>query len=566
MTTTSVLKQFTELLVSSGLVTERQLQQALAAHRQQGGSLTQILVRQGALEEREWLSLLAEKLGIPPLNLAKFKVDPAVAKLIPERLARQYRLIGISKLGHRLVVAMADPLNVFAMDDIRALTHHDLDPVLSSENDILRAIDGCYQSDKGRISELVEELDRSREGLSLPTAGPVDLKDTIAASREAPIVRMVDLIIQEGLKRRASDVHLEPGEHLLSVRYRVDGQLQEAFTVPKAQQNAILVRLKILAGLNITEWRLPQDGRFKLQHDKREIDFRVSVLPIFHGGKVVLRVLDRTALKLGLDQLGCSPEPMQQLTQAVANPYGMLLVTGPTGSGKTTTLYAVLNQLNLPERNIMTIEDPVEYQLDGITQLQVNPEIGLTFASGLRALLRQSPDIIMVGEIRDGETADIATKASLTGQLVLSTLHTNDAAGAITRLVDMGVEPFLVASGVVLIAAQRLARRLCTHCREAVQPSAELKAQLQLADGQTIYRAKGCEACQGSGYRGRLALLEVLTINDTIRDMIIQQATSLAIRTYAMQHGLTLLREDGLRRVREGATSYEEVLRVTVEE
>ena len=568
-TRTSFTARLSQALVSKGLMSRQQVDRLLEEAKAHGTHVARLLIDQGLVTEQALVGLLAEELGIPMLSLSKYRLDPEVAKLVPERIARQYALIPLSKLGQRLVVAMADPLNVFALDDLKTLTHYAVDPVLAEEVEIRRAIEKMY----GASSALgmAASAENGEAGAAVDTAA---VESAIALqvggeADEAPIVKAINQLIVEAIRKRASDIHLEPIATGLRVRYRIDGRLMEAHRMPKKVQSAVLTRLKILSGLDITEWRLPQDGRFKVRLDTREVDFRVSMLPITHGGKVVLRVLDQSNLSIGLDHLGFLPESLEAFKQAVTRPHGMILVTGPTGSGKSTTLYSILNQLNTSIRNITTIEDPVEYQLEGITQVQVNPDIGLTFAGGLRALLRQSPDVVMIGEIRDFETADIAMKASLTGQLVLSTLHTNDASSAVTRLVDMGVEPFLVASSVTLIEAQRLVRKLCTNCRVPSEPPAQaLQRWTRRPDGPpSFYQAAGCHLCNRTGYHGRMGVLETLVIDEHLRELIVANAQSWEIKDYAVKTlGMTTLHEDGLKKAAMGLTSVEEVLAVTSEE
>ena len=486
---------------------------------------------------------MSKELNIPAINLSKYKADKDCVRLIPEGLARQYRVIAIGRFSGTLIVAMADPLNIFALDDLKALTKFNIEPVLSTETDILDAIDKLYGPEDRDMAGAIKNAEDSKLEFVSAAKEEFDISEAVLEGETPPIVKMVNLIIQEALKKRASDIHIESEEDYLRVRYRIDGNLQDALKVPKKNQNAVLARLKIMSGMNITESRMPQDGRFKVKLQKKEVDFRVSILPTSFGGKVVLRALDKSNLSIGLETLGFSLDTLARFKEAIAKPFGMILVTGPTGSGKSTTLYSVINKMNTPDKNIITIEDPVEYQVEGITQIQVNPEIGLSFANGLRSLLRQSPDIIMVGEIRDSETADIAIKASLTGQMVLSTLHTNDAPTAISRLIDMGVEPFLIASSVVLVAAQRLCRVICRACK-----------------------GKGCKKCNSTGYLGRIAILEALAIDDKVREMIIENASIDDIRAYAVSKGMKTLRDDGLEKVKSGITSMEEVLRVTAEE
>jgi len=556
------------LLVAQRLATPQQVHAILREASGQRKSFARLLIERGVISESQLTELLSRELGLPMISLSKYRLDFAVARLIPERLARQYHLIALSKLGDRLVVAMADPLNIFAIDDLKAFTQAAIDPVLSPEAEIHRAIEQVYAGQgllAGAVEEMAFETDESGE--TLDTAVALLLHET--GQEEAPVVRVINLLVIEAMRRHASDLHLEPMADSLRVRYRIDGRLVEAHRLPKAAQHPLVSRLKILSGLDITEWRLPQDGRFKARLDEQEVDFRVSVLPITHGGKVVLRLLEKSHLSLGLQHLGFLPESIEAFRAAVQRPFGMLLVTGPTGSGKSTTLYAILNELNQPTKNLITIEDPVEYQVEGITQLQVRPEVGLTFAGGLRALLRQSPDVVMIGEIRDSETADIAMKASLTGQMVLSTLHTNDAAAAVARLIDMGVEPFLVASSVSLVIAQRLVRKLCVKCREPVEPSHEFLEPLGFspAGEATFFRAVGCRFCNGTGYRGRMGITEVLQIEERIRELIVARVPSWQIKECAVaEQRMAVLRQDGFKKAQMGLTTLEEVVAVTAEE
>ena len=559
-------QRIAEVLIAQQLATKAQVERLLEEATRNGKSLARLLIDQRVVTQAQLAELLSKELGLPMISLAKYRIDPAVSALIPERLARQHNLIALAKFGDRLVVAMADPMDVFAIDDLKALTQIAIDPVLSSEAEIRRAIEQVYASQL--IPAETAPPPEAAAGMEdLDTA--VALLLTENGENEAPVVRVINMMTIEAMRYHASDIHLEPMKNALRVRYRIDGRLRETHRLPKAVQNPVLTRLKIMSGLDITEWRLPQDGRFKVRHEDKEVDFRVSVLPIVNGGKVVMRLLDKGNLSIGLDHLGFLPESIQQFKEVVKRPHGMILVTGPTGSGKSTSLYSILNQLNQPVRNIITVEDPVEYQVEGITQVQVNPEVGLTFASGLRAILRQSPDVVMIGEIRDFETADIAMKASLTGQLVLSTLHTNDAASAVTRLVDMGVEPFLVASSVTLIEAQRLVRKLCVKCREAYTPSPALLRRLEVTNAKSTscYRAVGCRFCNQTGYRGRLGLIELFQIDERIREMIVARVQSWQIKDYAVKTlGMTTLREDGLKKAEKGLTTLEEVVAVTTEE
>lgn len=534
-----------QALIKQGLISEKDFKRERDMQAKEGGSLGGILVKKGIVKESDLLSAMSSAFSIPAINLNKYKIEKDCVNLIPEKVARQYCVLGICKLANTIIVAMADPLNILAVDDLKMLTKLNVEPVLSTESDIHQAIDKFYVSGGKALSDIINgQPDNDIEILGAAKE-EYDISNAVLEGETPPIVKIVNLILLEALKKRASDIHIEPEEEDVRVRYRIDGNLQDAFRIPKKNQNAVLARLKIMSGMDITESRVPQDGRFKIRLRDKEVDFRVSALPTTFGGKVVLRALDKSNLSMGLDKLGFSDYTLQRFEDAVARPFGMILVTGPTGSGKSTTLYSVINQLNTPERNIITIEDPVEYQVEGITQIQSNSDIGLTFASGLRSLLRQSPDVIMIGEIRDSETADIAIKASLTGQLVLSTLHTNDAPTAISRLMDMGVEPFLIASSVILIAAQRLCRVICKACKG---------------------KGEKCQKCSGTGYYGRRAVLEVLSVDDKIREMIIERRSVEDIKKYAISQGMKTLREDAMGKHKEGVTTMEEVLRVTAED
>ncbi|MBN3038659.1 MAG: Flp pilus assembly complex ATPase component TadA [Candidatus Omnitrophica bacterium] len=561
-------KKLNEILLENKLISEKDLKKALDIQREKGGQLSKILVDQKMISQKDLAVCLGTQLGIPPINLSKYKIDPEVVKLIPERIARHYMVIPISRIKNVISVAMADPLNIFALDDIKVLTKLEVQTVVTTADEIIQAIDKYYA---GKTQEMAEIVEKAQETIEMQTVdegqGITDVAELTKASGEAPLIKLVNVVINEALKSRASDIHLEPFQDRVRVRYRIDGILQEFFTFPVKIKNALITRLKIMSTLDITQKRIPQDGRFKVKVDKKEIDFRVSVLPTAFGGKIVLRALDKANLSIGLDRLGFLPDSLEKFKDAISKPYGMVLLTGPTGCGKSTTLYSILNQLNTTDKNIVTIEDPVEYQVERITQIAVKPEIGLTFASGLRSILRQTPDIIMVGEIRDGETADIAIKASLTGELVLSTLHTNDAASAITRLMDMGVEPFLIASSVIMVAAQRLCRKICPNCKEPQDiPKAVLDEMgIKVPKGAKFYHGKGCSRCNHTGYYGRMGTLEILTLDDNIREMIIKGASSTEIKNYAIAHGMRTLRENGIEKFIRGETTLEEVLRMTAE-
>jgi type IV pilus assembly protein PilB len=586
----SLKENIIEILLQSKHISKDQLEKAIQIQKAKQITLRRVFIEQGLISEEELLSLLSEQLYIPTLHLGKYKFDQEIIELIPERMARQYNVIPLSRMGNTLTVAMSDPLNIFALDDLRALTGCNIDTVLSPESEILRSIDTQYHLESKDMQQILEETtsgskEAEKKDIELIKQEEIELSSAIKESEKPPIVKLVDLILTQALKKRASDIHIEPEQDCLRIRYRIDGALHDVFKLPKINQNAIIARIKIISNLDITENRIPQDGRFKVKFENREVDFRVSGLPTTFGQKFVLRLLDKTNLSIGLDKLGFSQRPMAIFKEAITKPFGMILVTGPTGSGKSTTLYSILTQLNIPERNIVTIEDPVEYQIEGITQLQVKPDIGMDFASGLRSILRQSPDIIMIGEIRDAETADIAIKASLTGQLVLSTLHTNDAISSITRLIDMSIEPFLVASSLIMLCAQRLFRRLCLKCRTPIDipkdflekigfTPLETKGKQEkdmslvgLKEKITFYTAKGCKYCNNTGFYGRMAILETIMIDDNIREMIIRKESIDKIKEYAVEKcGMKTLRDDAFLKVKEGQTTLEEALRITAEE
>jgi type IV pilus assembly protein PilB len=561
-----------QILLKSKLLTKEKLEGALAIQKDRGLPLRKVLVAEKLISEELLLSLLSEQLFMPTIHLSKYRFDPNVTHLIPERLARLYNLILLSRIGDTLTVAMSDPLNIFALDDLKNLTGCSIDTVLSSEDEINHAIESQYRAEikdmQTILSESTQEASPDKAtDLQLLKEDELELSSTLKEGVKAPIVNLVDLMLTQALKKRASDIHVEPEIDCVRVRYRIDGSLHDILKIPKINQNAVIARLKIISNLDITENRVPQDGRFKVKFEGKEVDFRVSSLPTTFGQKFVMRALDKENLSIGLDKLGFSEQPARIFKEAIAKPFGMILVTGPTGSGKSTTLYSVLNQLNTADRNIITIEDPVEYQVEGITQIQVKPDIGLDFASGLRSLLRQSPDVIMIGEIRDSETADIAIKASLTGQLVLSTLHTNDAISSITRLIDMGLEPFLVASSLVMLCAQRLCRKVCPQCRKQVDVPKDFLDKIGFKHKATFYHTDGCKFCGNTGFYGRVAILEAVLIDDTIREMIIRRKSIDEIKNYAVQNcGMMTLRDDAFIKVREEQTALEEALRITTEE
>jgi type IV pilus assembly protein PilB len=560
-----------DTLIDSFQIPEKALKEAEDLQKTKGMGLDRALIELGLIKEEDVLVSLVKELRIPFINLKKYKIHPDLKEVVPERVARQYKIIPLSQLKNTVTVVIADPLNVFAVDDLINITGKDVDVVMGTETDILNAIDEYYGDALGSsVKDMTRNL--SIEDFEIVSENDLQQNDDMGAdeSSQAPVIRMVNLIIKEALKQRASDIHIEPMSDGVRVRYRIDGILQDVMNIPKQNQNPVIVRIKIMSRLDITAVRVPQDGRFKMRFQDTEVDFRVSLLPTTFGQKVVLRVLDKKNLSIGLDGLGFSAHSTEVLQHGMYKPFGMLLVTGPTGSGKSTTLYSVLNKLNTMERHIITAEEPVEYLVEGLAQIEVRSEIGLTFASALRSILRQSPDIVMVGEIRDFETADIAVKAALTGQLVLSTLHTNDAAGALTRLVDMGVEPFLVASSLVMIVAQRLCRKICSHCKEEVKIPPEVIDRLgyeKIKKGTRFFHGRGCEACRNTGYRGRIGVTEILEVDDMVRDMLLRGETSDAIKEYARkEQGMLTLWEDILEKFIAGETTLEEVYRVTTDD
>lgn len=559
-----------QTLIESKQIAKQDIDAALALQRRKGIGLDKALIEKGLIDEKELLGLLVNELGIPYINLGKYKIDPALQEIITEKIARQYHIVPISLLENGLTVALSDPLNVFVIDDLKNITGKHIDIVLSTSSEIMKAIETYYGAQAlSNVKEITQDIAIDEFEIVTGDEKEEDLEGAFDKSERAPIVRMVNLLIKEALKQRASDIHMEPMEDGMRVRYRIDGILQEIHTIPKVNQSAVIVRIKIMARVDITVNQVPQDGRFKLKLGGKEVDFRVSLLPTTFGQKIVMRVLDKKNLSIGLDGLGFSAPQLKILQSGIKAPFGMILVTGPTGSGKSTTLYSILNVLNTVDKNIITAEDPVEYLLDGLTQIHTRPEIGLTFAEGLRAMLRQSPDVVMVGEIRDNETADIAIKASLTGQLVLSTLHTNDAAGALTRLIDMDVESFLVASSLVLVSAQRLCRKVCQNCKEEQQVTKKVLDELKydFKGRPTFYSGKGCDKCRKTGYLGRTCVTEVLEIDDDIRTMLITGASSDAIKEYARKEkSMITLWEDAMAKCLSGETSLEEVLRVTTSE
>ncbi|MBN1916322.1 MAG: type IV-A pilus assembly ATPase PilB [Verrucomicrobia bacterium] len=568
MAAVSLKDRLLQILVDGELVTEDQLSHALSIQKDQGGRLSEILAEQGYISETELMVTLSEHLGIPPINLSKIKIPESISSLISKQLARFYQVVPVSRMGNTLTVAMADPLNVFALDDLKMMTGMEIQPVISNPRDVADKLQEMYTPTAGLETLLTEQAAEQEVEIAKEGEEEIDVDSLLESSGDTSIIKIVNVILVQAIQESASDIHIEPFDKETKVRYRIDGVLYERTAPPKHMHAALVSRIKIMANLDIAERRLPQDGRFRIKLMGRDVDFRVSVLPTAFGEKVVMRILDKSALTLDISQLGFAEDALARFRSAISAPYGMVLVTGPTGSGKTTTLYSALNEINKPDVNIITVEDPIEYQLHGINQVQTNSEIEFTFAAGLRSILRQDPDIVMVGEIRDHETADIAVKAALTGHLVFSTLHTNDAAGAMTRLVDMGVEPFLISSSVLLVQAQRLVRRVCKHCRQEVEidPDVLRRAQVHWTEGETpptFWAGKGCSKCSGSGYAGRCSVMEVLRVNETIRSLVIKQANAGQIKAAALADGMWTMRMDAIHKAEQGITTLEEVLRVT---
>jgi type IV pilus assembly protein PilB len=565
-----------EILIKENLITSDQLRKALEHQKATGGRLGTCLMKLGFISDDEITGVLSRQYGVPSINLKYYEVDASVIKLIPQDTAIRYQIVPLSRVGSTLTIAMTDPTNVFAMDDIKFMTGFNVEPVVASETAIAEAISKFYgeaQSEE-ELSKVMKDL-TGEDGGDLELASEeqeMNLAELERAAEEAPIIKLVNLILTDAVKRGASDIHIEPYEKEVRVRFRIDGILQAVMSPPMKLRDAIISRIKIMAKLDISEKRLPQDGRIMIKYRKdgkiKDLDFRVSTIPALYGEKIVMRLLDKENLRLDMTKLGFEPESLAKFERAILRPYGMVLVTGPTGSGKTNTLYSSIARLNTVETNIMTAEDPVEFQLAGINQVQMKDQIGLNFAAALRAFLRQDPNIILVGEIRDFETAEIAVKAALTGHLVLSTLHTNDAPSTISRLMNMGIEPFLVATSVNLICAQRLVRKICSNCREVlkVPDQAMLDAGYTQDEIKTteIFIGKGCGICNKTGYKGRVGLYEVMEINDELRELILVGASALELKKKAMDNGMLTLRRSGLTKVALGMTTIEEVVRETV--
>jgi type IV pilus assembly protein PilB len=563
-----------EILVKESLITQDQLQKALEFQRTNGGKLGSCLTKMGFITDDDITGVLSRQYGVPSINLKYYEIDPNVIRLIPQDTALRYQVVPLSRVGSVLTIAMTDPTNVFAMDDVKFMTGFNVEPVVASESAISDAISRCYGGSNANGEELTNLMrDLVDEELELAADdAEMDAASLEKAAEEAPIIKLVNLILTDSVKRGASDIHVEPYETELRVRFRVDGMLQTVMSPPLKVKDAITSRMKIMAKLDIAEKRLPQDGRimikYKADGKKKELDFRVSTVPTLYGEKIVLRLLDKENLRLDMTKLGFEQESLTKFERNILKPYGMVLVTGPTGSGKTNTLYSSVARLNQVDTNIMTAEDPVEFQLGGINQVQMKEQIGLNFAAALRAFLRQDPNIILVGEIRDFETAEIAVKAALTGHLVLSTLHTNDAPSTISRLMNMGIEPFLVATSVNLICAQRLVRRICGNCKEEMDVPKQVLIDAGYTEEETkttkIYHGKGCNICNKGGYKGRTGLYEVMEINDELRELILVGASALELKKKAIELGMITLRRSGLIKMAAGLTSMDEVLRETV--
>ncbi|WFD11037.1 GspE/PulE family protein [Tepidibacter hydrothermalis] len=545
-----------EILISTGKITQEQLEKALKEQKNSKKKLGQILIDNNIITEQDIIEILEFQLGIPHINLDNFVIDEEVPLLISESLARRYELIPIRKEKGKLMVAMVDPLNIFAIDDVKIATNMDIEPCICSQHDILNAIDRSYG--KEVAEKAIEDFKRQYEVDNITDLDEEILNDI----NNAPVVRLVNSIIKQAIKAKASDIHIEPFEENVRIRFRVDGQLQEIMNSAKTTHSAIVTRIKIMGKMDIAEKRVPQDGRIELSIDGKEVDLRISVLPTVFGEKIVIRLLDRSSFLLSKSQLGFTEDNLYRFYKLIENPNGIILITGPTGSGKTTTLYTILRELNQINKNIITVEDPVEYKLHGINQVQVNNKAGLTFANGLRSILRQDPDIVMIGEIRDSETAQIAARAAITGHLVISTMHTNDAPSTITRLIDMGIQPYLISASVVGSIAQRLVRKICTNCKKAYTPSEKEKEILNIVDDTKLYRGEGCPKCYDTGYKGRTSIHEIMNMSKNIRESIDNKEGIDKLRKIAMDEGMIILEDNCKELVLNGITSFEEFMTV----
>ncbi len=573
-------ERIADALVEDGLLTAKQVEELLEQQKKEGTRLLKLLLEKSYVSEQDMAISMGRVLNVPPVNLPRISIPMEVADLLPREVANSYKVIPVSRLENKLVLAMADPLNVLAIDDVRRITKLEVAPLIASEKAIIDKLNHVDAARSGSMEDIIkdaakqqqakkaaEDSDENIEVSKDAGVEEVNLDQLAASSEEAPVIKLANLILVQAVKDRASDVHIEPFEKTVRLRYRIDGVLTDATAPPKQMQLALASRFKIMSSLDIAERRLPQDGRMRIRVSGKDYDLRVSIMPTVHGEKIVLRLLDKSNLSASIDKLGLDGETFQQFKTAIDAPHGLILVTGPTGSGKTTTLYSALNELNNPVYNIITVEDPVEFQIPGINQVPVKKEIGLSFANALRSILRQDPDIIMIGEIRDTETAEIAVEAALTGHQVLSTMHCNDAPGAIARLDDMGIAPFLISSSVILACAQRLLRRICSHCKEPVTYPSKMYQDLSIDpsifDGVTLYRGRGCERCKNSGYAGRLAIIEAMTVSDELRKLIIARANSRELGKVAIGQGMRTLRMVALDRAREGVSTLEQVLVLT---
>jgi len=567
-----VNRRLGDLLVADGLLTAEQLKKALAEQKGSPEKIGSVLVRLNFVNEDQLIGFLSRQYGVPSITLAQLDIESDVLKLVPAPIARKYEVIPVRKMGNSLALAMADPTNVFALDDISFMTNLQVLPLVASQTAIKKAIDRNYESKTEAISSVLSDMQTDLGNVEVVEDGEegakVDVFELKESADEAPVVKLVNMVLVDAIQKGASDIHFESYEKIFRIRFRMDGVLHEMLAPPKRLESAILSRLKIMSNLDIAERRMPQDGRIKLRYNTREIDFRVSTLPTIFGEKAVLRILDKDALKLDMTQLGFDEWSLEKFSAVIHQPYGMVLITGPTGSGKTTTLYSAIHTINSPDVNIMTAEDPVEYNLKGVNQVQINEGIGRTFSAALRSFLRQDPDVILVGETRDLETAQISIRAALTGHLVFSTLHTNDCPSTIARLLDMGIPPFLVASSLLLLLAQRLGRKVCRACREPYDADEEsLVPYGHVPSGKgkvQFYKGKGCATCNFTGMKGRVAIYEVMPISEELRNAILKNASTAELRSMAQSQGMRSLRQAGLMKVIEGTTTVEEVLRVTL--
>src|SRR4030081_763346 len=561
-----------DVLIEDGLLLPNQLEEATTIQKQKGGRLLKILTDKQFVTDQDMAFSMGRCLNVSPVNLARIRIPEEIMGLIPREMAKMNKLGPVARLNGKRFIAVVDPTKVLAVDDVKRRVQLDVVPMIATEKSVTDALSGAHGGAgiSQALRDVAREAEKPTDGVEVQAKASeeIDIDRLTTDSEDAPVIKIVNLIMAQAIREKASDIHTEPFQKTLKLRYRVDGDLAPAESPPKALQLAITSRIKILAGLNIAERRVPQDGRFRIRVLGKEIDLRISVLPTAHGEKVVIRILDKAQLTGTIDQMGMDQDTLNKFKHAIDAPHGMILVTGPTGSGKTTTLYSVLQELNNPQYNIVTVEDPIEYELSGINQVAVRADIGLDFSSALRSILRQDPDIVMVGEIRDNETADIAVKAALTGHQVLSPLHTNDAAGAITRLDDMGIEPFLISSSILMTCAQRLVRRVCTNCRDQFVPEPEMVKKLGLKEAKdaVFYHGSGCDRCKGRGYLGRVAIIEALPVSESIRRLIIKRASSSVIKNQAMTEGMKTLRMVGVEKALEGITTLEEIWRVTAED